>query len=91
MERRKALQYLGSLAPGIVLSKHLKAVNLLGKSNVESVKFQPTWDSLSQYKVPDWFRDAKFGMWAHWGPQCLEAIWRRPGFRKCSSLKRTRI
>ena len=32
--------------------------------------FEPTWDSLAQYKVPDWFRDAKFGMWAHWGPQC---------------------
>lgn len=33
-------------------------------------KFQPTWESLRQYKVPDWFRDAKFGIWAHWGPQC---------------------
>jgi alpha-L-fucosidase len=32
--------------------------------------FQPTWQSLSQYQVPDWFRDAKFGIWAHWGPQC---------------------
>jgi alpha-L-fucosidase len=21
--------------------------------------------------VPDWFRDAKFGIWAHWGPQCV--------------------
>ena len=33
-------------------------------------KFQPTWDSLQQYQTPDWFRDAKFGIWAHWGPQC---------------------
>ncbi len=33
--------------------------------------FQPTWESLSAgYQVPDWFRDAKFGIWAHWGPQC---------------------
>jgi alpha-L-fucosidase len=32
--------------------------------------FQPTWESLSSYQVPDWFRDAKFGIWAHWGPQC---------------------
>jgi alpha-L-fucosidase len=33
--------------------------------------FQPTWESLStQYQVPEWFRDAKFGIWAHWGPQC---------------------
>jgi alpha-L-fucosidase len=30
-----------------------------------------SWDSLAQhYRVPDWFRDAKFGIWAHWGPQC---------------------
>ncbi|MCF0203598.1 MAG: alpha-L-fucosidase, partial [Bacteroidaceae bacterium] len=20
---------------------------------------------------PEWFKDAKFGIWAHWGPQCL--------------------
>jgi alpha-L-fucosidase len=33
--------------------------------------FQPTWESLATgYRVPDWFRDAKFGIWAHWGPQC---------------------
>ncbi len=32
--------------------------------------FQPTWDSLSSYQAPDWFRDAKLGIWAHWGPQC---------------------
>ena len=31
--------------------------------------FQPTWPSLSQRKFPDWFRNAKFGIWAHWGPQ----------------------
>lgn len=33
-------------------------------------KFAPTWESLKQYRVPEWFRDAKFGIWAHWGPQC---------------------
>jgi alpha-L-fucosidase len=32
--------------------------------------FQPTWESLSAYQVPNWYRDAKFGIWAHWGPQC---------------------
>jgi alpha-L-fucosidase len=30
-------------------------------------KFQPTWASLEQYTVPDWFRDAKFGIFLHWG------------------------
>ena len=35
-------------------------------------KYEPTWESLAQYEVPEWFRDAKFGIWAHWGPQCVE-------------------
>jgi len=33
--------------------------------------FQPTWESLRQYDCPDWFRDAKFGIWAHWGPNSV--------------------
>jgi len=33
--------------------------------------FQPTLESLKQYKCPKWFRDAKFGIWAHWGPQAV--------------------
>lgn len=32
--------------------------------------FKGTRESLQAgYKIPDWYRDAKFGMWAHWGPQ----------------------
>ena len=34
--------------------------------------FEPTWESLRKYETPQWFRDAKFGIWAHWGPQCVE-------------------
>lgn len=37
---------------------------------MEQGPYQPTWESLAQYEVPEWFRDAKFGIWAHWGPQC---------------------
>ena len=34
--------------------------------------FNPDWDSLkAQYHAPDWFRDAKFGIWAHWSAQCV--------------------
>ncbi|HNW51627.1 MAG TPA: alpha-L-fucosidase [Prolixibacteraceae bacterium] len=40
------------------------------KEPVASGKFEPTWESLSQYHVPEWFKNAKFGIWAHWGPQC---------------------
>ncbi len=33
--------------------------------------YKPSYESLKQYKCPDWFRDAKFGIWAHWGPQAV--------------------
>jgi alpha-L-fucosidase len=39
------------------------------QSQIVSGPFQPTARSLATYQVPEWFRDAKFGIWAHWGPQ----------------------
>ncbi len=33
--------------------------------------FKPDWDSLKQYQCPEWYRDAKFGIWAHWSAQCV--------------------
>ena len=33
--------------------------------------FKPNKESFHQYKYPEWFRDAKFGIWAHWGPQAV--------------------
>lgn len=41
-------------------------------SNVpqEQGRFQNNWESLKQWECPEWFKDAKFGLWAHWGPQC---------------------
>jgi alpha-L-fucosidase len=34
--------------------------------------FSPSWDSLvADYSAPEWFRDAKFGIWAHWSAQCV--------------------
>lgn len=34
--------------------------------------FRADWQSLTQgYQAPDWFRDAKFGIWAHWSAQCV--------------------
>lgn len=33
--------------------------------------FEPFWESLKSYQCPAWFRDAKFGIWAHWSPQCV--------------------
>lgn len=33
--------------------------------------FRASWESLSGYQVPDWYRDAKFGIFVHWGPYCV--------------------
>jgi alpha-L-fucosidase len=33
--------------------------------------FSANWSSLRHYQVPEWFRDLKFGIWAHWTAQCV--------------------
>ena len=35
-------------------------------------EFQPTWESLQNYQVPEWFRNVKFGIFSHFGPQNVE-------------------
>jgi alpha-L-fucosidase len=37
----------------------------------EHGKFEPTDASLAQYEYPEWFRDTKFGINQHWGPQAV--------------------
>jgi len=39
--------------------------------HVQTEPFAPTFESLWQYQVPEWFRDAKFGIWSHWGAQSV--------------------
>ena len=48
----------------------LAAVGVVSAGENRGTKgpFAPTWESLQAYKCPDWFRDAKFGIYAHWGP-----------------------
>ena len=33
--------------------------------------YQPNWQSLSKHQTPEWFRDAKFGIYTHWGPNTV--------------------
>ncbi|MAU10608.1 MAG: alpha-L-fucosidase [Anaerolineaceae bacterium] len=37
-------------------------------------KFEPTWESLKQYTIPEWYIDGKFGIFIHWGPYCVPAF-----------------
>lgn len=36
--------------------------------------FCDTWESLSSYRVPEWYRNAKFGIFIHWGPYSVPAF-----------------
>ena len=47
-------------------------VKVKGHEKIAKGPFEPTWESLNEYEIPEWFENAKFGMWAHWGPQCVE-------------------
>jgi alpha-L-fucosidase len=50
-------------------------ISTAASATTVDASIQPTWESIaSHYKHPEWFRDAKLGIWAHWGPQC------QPGF-----------
>ncbi len=37
-------------------------------------KYEPTWESLKQYRVPSWFEDDKFGIFIHWGVYAVPAF-----------------
>ncbi|GGF76410.1 alpha-L-fucosidase [Wenyingzhuangia marina] len=69
MKRRDVIKLGFAGAAGLYINPIFAKLNYLTKVD-QPILFKPNWESLSKYKVPDWFRDAKFGMWAHWGPQC---------------------
>ena len=72
MKRRTLIKGMAATLPSLWLSRAL-GNNLLEQYSSEPIAqgpFKPTWDSLQNYQAPEWYRNAKFGMWAHWGPQC---------------------
>ncbi|WP_242415931.1 alpha-L-fucosidase [Sphingomonas panni] len=80
MEATRRQMIGGSVATVALAPAAAKAVSTLptptGPGRALTVpapaRFTPDWQSLtSGYSVPDWFRDAKFGMWAHWTAQCV--------------------
>ncbi|HLJ51545.1 MAG TPA: alpha-L-fucosidase [Bryobacteraceae bacterium] len=60
--RRQAIKLAAAGVPGARLAN-------AQSPSIASGPFEATRDSLKSYRVPEWFRDAKFGIWAHWGPQ----------------------
>ena len=46
----------------------------LSKKIVAQEKYQATWESLKKYQTPEWFKDAKFGIFIHWGVYSVPAF-----------------
>ena len=62
--RRQALALLATAAPAL-----RSAYSQQGQITLTPGQFSGTPASLQAYRFPAWFNDAKFGIWAHWGPQ----------------------
>jgi len=56
-------------AAGVSAASWLSVDTLRAKP--ASAPFSPSWESLRDYSTPEWYRDAKFGIWAHWSAQCV--------------------
>jgi alpha-L-fucosidase len=60
-----------TLTPTVVSSVTLGCVCLVVivavGSPVMAADYEPTWESLTSAPIPEWVKDAKFGVYAHWG------------------------
>jgi len=43
-------------------------------SAIQQGPFHADWESLQKYEVPEWYRDAKFGIFIHWGVYSVPAF-----------------
>ena len=66
ISRRNAIVAMAG-APALLLPR--KSLAQGAAPEIEKGPFDGTKEGLKAYQVPQWFRDAKFGIWAHWGPQ----------------------
>jgi alpha-L-fucosidase len=68
-----ALLCSASALPGTAISNqagmHARELRQLQSVTAEDAAgpFHANWNSLGRYRTPDWFRDAKFGIFIHWG------------------------
>lgn len=69
--RRTALQWLAT-APALSLVRTASTAQQSGPANPEH--YLPQWTSLMQHGCPDWFRDAKFGIYFTWGAYSVPAF-----------------
>ncbi len=60
----------------MVLKQFLLYLLIVISLKVFSQKYEPTWESIDSRPCPQWFIDAKFGIFIHWGVYSVPA-WRK--------------
>lgn len=68
--RNLAIAFCALCLTGTATAQDFKVKVNTSAEPIHQGKYKATPESLSDYKCPEWFRNAKFGIWAHWGPQC---------------------
>src|SRR4051812_34843855 len=71
VSRRSILKNVALGIPALKLQSALtfRKNNIAQIPLIDKGPFEPTRASLRGYEIPEWFGNAKFGIWAHWGPQ----------------------
>lgn len=69
--RRTTLQWLAAASAASLLESSPLAQPLVLSSDEP---YQPQWGSLQQHSCPEWYRDAKFGIYFHWGLYSVPAF-----------------
>ena len=52
------------------MKDYLKIINDV----IEKGPYADTWESLSQYRTPEWYMKLKFGIFIHWGVYSVPAF-----------------
>ena len=71
MRRRDVIKVMGALPAG--LAAHARATATPPGMPAE-MRYQATWDSIDRRPMPQWYNDAKFGIFIHWGVYSVPAF-----------------
>jgi alpha-L-fucosidase len=66
---------MNTLRRSLILLLALLPATALAESSEDA--WQANWESLSKHEVPQWAREAKFGIYAHWGVYSVSGGWER--------------
>lgn len=74
--RRMMVKYLGLLSGFAAAGGRAGAQATEGteqKGSKEKADFEPTWESIESHELPQWYDDAKLGIFIHWGVYSVPA------------------